>query len=180
MFERNTGLGAEDDLCASAGRDFLMTADEVGMQVRLNDILDRESLRLRFLDILINIALRIDNRRLALRTNQVRSVRQTPEIELFELHKSIGPIRSIRPIPGYKTPSPVSTDAASSTAAASHRANTYQPDASSPATFCKPHATSSYQQKYHPACRQRQPRAHAQLGASSAFPRSDPDALEKS
>src|SRR3569832_369937 len=71
-------------------------------------------------------------------------------------------------------------DAASSMVYASRPANTFPLGASSRATFYKPHATSSYQQKCHPACRQHPRRAHAQPGASNASPRSDPDAPEKS
>src|SRR6185295_1649851 len=74
----------------------------------------------------------------------------------------------------------VSMDATSNMVYASRPVNTYPPGASSPATSCKPHATSSYQQKHHPACRILQPRARAQPGARSASPRSDRDALEKS
>ena len=43
-----------------------MTADEVCMQVRFDDVLYRQVLRVGFLDILIDVALRIDNGRFAL------------------------------------------------------------------------------------------------------------------
>jgi hypothetical protein len=36
---------------------------------------------------LVNVALRIDHSRLTLRTDQVRSMRQTSEIELLEVHR---------------------------------------------------------------------------------------------
>ena len=48
-----------------------MTADEIRVQVRLDDVLDLETLRRAFGDVLVNVALRIDDRRLAVRTDQV-------------------------------------------------------------------------------------------------------------
>ena len=42
-----------------------MAADEIRMQMRFDDVLDLKVLRLRFFDVLIDIALRIDNRRFA-------------------------------------------------------------------------------------------------------------------
>jgi hypothetical protein len=66
MLELDTSLRAKDDLRAGACRNFPMTADEVGVQVRLDHVLDLQSLRIRFLDVLINIALRIDNRSITL------------------------------------------------------------------------------------------------------------------
>ena len=71
MRKLNVRLCAEDDLRAGARRDLLVTADEVGVQVRLDHILDFQSLRVRFLDVFIDITLRIDNRRFAIRANQI-------------------------------------------------------------------------------------------------------------
>src|ERR1044072_2567341 len=93
---------------------------------------------------------------------------------------NIGPIGLIGPISNYKTHERVSTDATSNTACASRQAKTYPPGASSPTIFYKPRATSSYRQKYHPACHPAQPRAHALPGASNASPKSDPGAPETS
>src|SRR6185369_12361188 len=80
----------------------------------------------------------------------------------------------------YKTLSQVSTDAASNRAGACRRANTDPRGASSPATSYRPRATSPYRQKYRPAHHPAQQLGHAPPGASSAFPRSDPDAPETS
>src|SRR5262249_25701718 len=129
-----------------------------------------------FGEIFVNVALRIDNRRLTLRTNQVRRVRKTAKIELFEKHL-IDPIGLIAI---YKTRGRVSKAGASNTAAACRRVNIDPRAASSRATSCKPHATSACRQKCRPADRQPPPRARARPGASSAFPKSDQDAQGKS
>ena len=63
-----------------------MATHKVRVQVRFDDVLDLQSLCFRFLDVLINVSLRIDNGSYALRTNQVRGMRQTAQIELFEVH----------------------------------------------------------------------------------------------
>src|SRR5215510_2088101 len=63
-----------------------MTADEVRMQVCLNDVFDFQILRRRFFDVLIDVALRIDNGGFAIRADQVRRMRETSQIELLEIH----------------------------------------------------------------------------------------------
>ena len=87
MGKSNSGLGAKNYLSAGACRQFAMPADKIGVQVSLDHILDPKVLRRGFLDILIDVALRIDDCRLTFRTNQVRSMRQTGKIELFKVHK---------------------------------------------------------------------------------------------
>jgi hypothetical protein len=54
-----------------------------------DDVLDLEPVRFSLDDVLVNITLRIDNGRFALRTDQIRSVRQASEIELFEVHSDL-------------------------------------------------------------------------------------------
>ena len=56
------------------------------MQVRLDHMADREVLLLRFLQIHLDVALRVDNRGLFLGSDHVRGVRQAAEIELFKEH----------------------------------------------------------------------------------------------
>jgi hypothetical protein len=63
-----------------------MTADEIGVQVRFDDVLDLQSLRVSFGDVFVNVALRIDNRSFAIGADEIRSVGQTGEIELFKEH----------------------------------------------------------------------------------------------
>ena len=63
-----------------------MPRDEVGMQVRLDHMADREVLLLRFLQIHLDVALRADNCGLFLGSDHVRGVRQAAEIELFKEH----------------------------------------------------------------------------------------------
>ena len=53
---------AKDNLGAGSGRQFLMAADEVRVQVRFDDVLDLEILRRRFFDVLVDVTLRIDDR----------------------------------------------------------------------------------------------------------------------
>src|SRR6185369_14603079 len=200
MLKLHARFFAEDNLCPRARRDLLVTADEIGVQVRLDHILDPQSLRVSFRQILINIALRIDNHSFTLRPDQVRSMRKTGEIKLFEVHfvqsqsftrftrldriymfilnNLVNPVKRLTEV--CNIPERVSKGATSNTAGAFRPAKTYLPDASSPAIFYKPRATSACRQKYHPACHPAQPRAHAPPGASNAYPRSDPDAPEKS
>ena len=89
MRKRRASFLAKHDLCTGPGRQLAMAADEIRVQVRLDHILDLEALRLSFVNVLINIALRIYYRRLALRTDQVRSMRQAAKIELFEVHMNL-------------------------------------------------------------------------------------------
>src|ERR1051325_2151661 len=86
MLERGACLCAEDDLRASAHGDLLMAADEISVQVRFDHVFDFESVRRGFGEIRVDVTLRIDDRSLPIRTDQVRRVRETSEIELFEVH----------------------------------------------------------------------------------------------
>jgi hypothetical protein len=56
---------AEDYLRAGPRGNLAVTADEVGVQVRFDHVLDVQAVCRRLRQIFINIALRIDNRRLA-------------------------------------------------------------------------------------------------------------------
>ena len=53
--------------------------------------------RLGFVDVLLHVTLRIDDRSLAVRTQIIRGVRQTSEIELLEVHTYILYTRLIHP-----------------------------------------------------------------------------------
>src|SRR2546430_2475168 len=75
--KRCSGLFAENDLSAGFLSKLAVTADKVCMQVRFDDVLDLQVLRFSFLDVLIDVALRIDNDRFTIRSDQIRSVRET-------------------------------------------------------------------------------------------------------
>jgi hypothetical protein len=59
------------------------------MKVSLDDVLDPEAVGFGIRDILIDVALRIDYRRFTFGADHVRSVCETPQIKLFEIHFSI-------------------------------------------------------------------------------------------
>ncbi len=77
---------ADIDLGAGTLRQFAVPADEVGMQVRLEDVLDPEVLLGGSFQVNINIALRIDDHADSAGSEQVRRVGQAAEIKLFEVH----------------------------------------------------------------------------------------------
>ncbi len=87
MLKLNARLFTKDDLRARARRDFLMAANEISVQVRFDYVFDFEPLRRSFFQILIDITLRIDDDCLAIRPNQIRSMRQAAKIKLFEIHR---------------------------------------------------------------------------------------------
>ena len=89
---------AKHDLRAGALRQLAMPADEVGVQVRLDDVADAQAALVGRVDVLLDVALRIDDRRLAVRTDQVRGMRQAAEVELVEMHGGT-PYRESRPSP---------------------------------------------------------------------------------
>jgi hypothetical protein len=54
-----------------------MTADEVGVEMSLDNVFDFEPVIFGLSDVLINVALRIDNRSLTVGADQVRSMGET-------------------------------------------------------------------------------------------------------
>src|SRR6185295_1333857 len=82
---------SEDNFSASLRGELAMPAHEIRVQMSFNHILDLEAHRLGFIGVLIDIALRIDDRGFFFGADQVRRVRQTPEIKLFEVHSLIRP-----------------------------------------------------------------------------------------
>src|ERR1700741_1889228 len=87
MFEGSVSCSAENNLSASALRQFTMAADEISVQVSFDNVFNFEPMRGRFVDVFTHVALWIDYRPLACRTNQVRGVCQTAKIKLLEIHK---------------------------------------------------------------------------------------------
>src|SRR6516225_6529411 len=64
-----------------------MSRHEVGVQVRLKNVADLQTVFLCCFKINLHIALWIDYDALALRSEQVRCMCQTAEIELFKVHR---------------------------------------------------------------------------------------------
>src|SRR5690349_9934105 len=81
------GTMAKVDLCTGPRGQFTMSGNEVRVKMRFDDVLDRETLSLGLFQIQFHIALWIHNRCIAARSNQVRRMRQTTQIELPEVHK---------------------------------------------------------------------------------------------
>jgi hypothetical protein len=71
-----------------------MSADEIGVQVSLDHVLDAETEPFRGIDILIDIALRIHHHRLSGVGDQIRGVGETGEIELLEVHVVVASVVS--------------------------------------------------------------------------------------
>ena len=62
---------ADDDLRAGARGELAMSAHEVGVEMRLDDVANGQSAVRRLIDVLIDIALRIDDRALAAVADQI-------------------------------------------------------------------------------------------------------------
>src|SRR2546422_8033624 len=86
MRKPDARLLAENDLCAGARGQFAMTADKISMQVSFDNVFDLQIPGGGFLDVLIDIALRVDDCSFATRADQIRSMSETVEIELLEIH----------------------------------------------------------------------------------------------
>ena len=78
---------SEYDRGAGAIGELPVSAHEVGVEVSLEDPPDRQSLRSGFGDVLVHVATRIDDRRLPAVTDEIRCLRETPQVELLEEHR---------------------------------------------------------------------------------------------
>src|SRR5262245_1223624 len=81
------GFTPEDDLRPSALGKLAMAADEIGVQMRLDHVSDLKPFGFGFVDVLLDVALRIDDRPFAPGADQIRSMRQTSQIKLLEVHE---------------------------------------------------------------------------------------------
>ncbi len=63
-----------NDLRSGLCREFDVAADKIGVRMRLNNIFYLLAARLRFVNILLNVTLRIDDRCFAVRAQIIRSV----------------------------------------------------------------------------------------------------------
>src|SRR5215213_1720187 len=89
MLELGFCLFAENDLRARSFGKLDVTADKIGVQMRFDNVFDALPVGFGFRQILLNIALRVNNRRFLARTDVIRSVRQAAEIKLFEIHNNL-------------------------------------------------------------------------------------------
>jgi hypothetical protein len=65
---RGAGFFSENNFCPGARGQFVMTANEICVQMRLDDVPDPEILRGGLVEILIHVTLRIDDGSFASRT----------------------------------------------------------------------------------------------------------------
>jgi hypothetical protein len=63
-----------------------VTANEIRVQMGLNDVFDLQVLRRCFFDVLIDVTLRVHHGGFTVCAEQVRRVRETSQIELLEIH----------------------------------------------------------------------------------------------
>ena len=76
------------DCRARAGRQFPVPGNKVGVQMALKNVPDGDAMVRSSFQVQLHIPLRIDDDGFAFRGQQVGSVRQTSQIELFEIHRS--------------------------------------------------------------------------------------------
>src|SRR5262249_10272470 len=88
VIDSRAGFTPEDDLRPGAFGKLAMAADEIGGQMRLDHISDLPPFGFSFVDVLLDVALRVGDRRFAPGADQIRSVRQTTQIKLLEVHKT--------------------------------------------------------------------------------------------
>ena len=83
---------AEHDLRARARGQLAMSADEVGVEVRLDDVGDREAALRRLLQVDLDVALRIHDGRDPLGADQVGRLGEAGQVELLEVDHAEGGI----------------------------------------------------------------------------------------
>ena len=86
--ESCTGLRSNVDARAGSRRQFSVSGNKVSMQMSLEDVANGNLILLGGLQINFDVTLRIDHDGLTLRGEHVGCVRQTAQIELFEVHGS--------------------------------------------------------------------------------------------
>ena len=80
-------LAAEDDRGARAGRQLAVPAHEVGVQMRLDDVLDAQPLALGLGQVFVHVPPGVHHGGPPVRSHQVGGVSQTAQIELLEIHR---------------------------------------------------------------------------------------------
>src|SRR5438309_11903006 len=89
MRDRGFRLGAENNLRAGTCGELAMTADEIRVKVGFDYVLYFEVLSGGFVQVLIDVALRIDDGSFTFRADQIGSMSQTVEIKLLEIHRTL-------------------------------------------------------------------------------------------
>ena len=86
MRKHCSGTAADVDGGAAPGGQLFVAGDEIRVQVGLEDVTDADALLLRRLQVNLDIALRIDDHRLAFGGQQVRGMGQASQVELLKVH----------------------------------------------------------------------------------------------
>ena len=86
MRKLRSGRGSHTNLCAGALRKLAVSGNKISVKMRFEDVFDRDVLLRGSVEVDLDITLRIDDECLALGGEQVGSVREACEEELFELH----------------------------------------------------------------------------------------------
>ena len=84
--ERRSGLCAEVDLRTGSLGQLPVPRHEIRVEVRLDDVPDRQALRFGLLEVGLDVPPRVDDSRFAVRPDHVGRLRQATEIELLEEH----------------------------------------------------------------------------------------------
>src|SRR5262249_6617085 len=95
MGQISAGLFHKNDLGPGTSGQFAVTTHEIGMQMSFNDVLDGEIIGRCFLDVLVDIALGIDNHGFTFRADEIGGMGQAGEIELFEVHDRVPGLISV-------------------------------------------------------------------------------------
>src|SRR5262249_32959205 len=77
------------DLSPGARGKFLMTRDEIGMQVRFKNMTDHKATIGSRFQVHLHVPLRIDDDSLSFRSQHVRGVRKASQVKLFEIHEAL-------------------------------------------------------------------------------------------
>ncbi len=85
--ERDRSARSEHHLGARPLRELAVAAHEVGVQVRLDHVADAKAVRLRLVQVFVDVAARVDDDRLALGPDHVGGLGQAPQVELLEVHR---------------------------------------------------------------------------------------------
>ena len=86
VLERRVRASAEVDPGPRPRGELAVAGDEIRVQVRLDDVPDRQPLRRRFLEVDLDVPARVHDGRIAFRPDHVGGLGETAEIELFEEH----------------------------------------------------------------------------------------------
>jgi hypothetical protein len=87
VLEGGSSLSAKINFRPSAGREFLVSRDEIGVQVRFTNMADGETVFFGSLQVKVYVTLGINHNRFALRPEHIRGMGQAAKIKLFEVHR---------------------------------------------------------------------------------------------